>query len=147
MPFDGETKKAIVDVIPAYLARIESAISGMPERVYDGKSGKFKTVRQVQKEYREIQKRAEWESVSSLSEDFDIWARKEVNSRRDMNNEQKNAYYDQLKGYFRQLGKDVYADGGDFRPYEGYGPKGDRKDQMKKYAGGPNQFDEELWTC
>ena len=146
MPFDGETKKAIVDVIPAYLARIESAISGMPERVYDGKSGKFKTVRQVQKEYRDIQKRAEWESVSSLSEDFDIWARKEVNSRRDMTNEQKNAYYDQLKGYFRQLGKDVYADGGDFRPYEGYGPKGDRKDQMKKYAGGPNQFDEELWT-
>ena len=41
VPFDGITRKAIVDVIPGYLRRIEAIISGNKERVFDYSSGKW----------------------------------------------------------------------------------------------------------
>lgn len=43
VPFDGVTKKAIVEVIPALLAKIESAITGRDEKVFDYESGKWTT--------------------------------------------------------------------------------------------------------
>lgn len=121
MPFDGETKKAIVDVIPAYLARIESAVSGMPERVFDGKSGTFKTIRQVEKEYQSIAESAAISSVSSIQETFDKWAYTYSNGMKNADQAEKNRYYNELKGNFKKLGKRVYNDGGDIRPYMGMG--------------------------
>ena len=41
VPFDGITRKSIVEVIPTYLARIESAITKQTERRFDFESGKF----------------------------------------------------------------------------------------------------------
>ena len=44
VPFDGITRKTIVDVIPTYLRRIESAITSTNERVYDYDTGTFKDI-------------------------------------------------------------------------------------------------------
>lgn len=41
IPFDGQTKKAITDVIPTYLSNILSVISGAPATKYDYVNGRF----------------------------------------------------------------------------------------------------------
>ena len=128
MPFDGETKKAIVDVIPAYLARIESAISGMPERIYDGKSGKFRTVRDIHKDYRNLMDSGARSSISSIEDDFEKWAREWIGSDRSLKSDSdRNDRYRILRAKFDELGRTIYRNGGDFRPFEGYGPKGERR--------------------
>lgn len=144
IPFDGETKKAIVDIIPAYLARIESAVSGMPERIYDGNSGKFKTVGEVHREYKNIEERGFNEAVSSFKDTFDEWARERIEAMGLGSDDAKNKKYADLKKKFRNVGKQIYRDGGDFRPYQGFGPKGDRTDAEQLYVG-PDMFDEEEW--
>ena len=144
IPFDGETKKAIVDIIPAYLARIESAVSGMPERIYDGNSGKFKTVGEVHREYKNIEERGFNEAVSSFKDTFDEWAREYIEGMGLGSDDAKNKKYADLKKKLRNVGKQIYRDGGDFRPYQGFGPKGDRTDAEQLYVG-PDMFDEEEW--
>ena len=57
--FDGQTRKAIIDVIPMYLSKILKAVSGAKDHeVYDYQSGRFKTGntlnRQNQKELARI---------------------------------------------------------------------------------------------
>ena len=49
VPFDGMTRKSIVEVIPAYLARIESLLGG-EERVYDFSKGKFSSMKILERE-------------------------------------------------------------------------------------------------
>lgn len=49
VPFDGMTRKSIVEVIPAYLARIESLLGG-EERIYDFDKGKFSTLKILERE-------------------------------------------------------------------------------------------------
>nr|DAE83407.1 MAG TPA: hypothetical protein [Caudoviricetes sp.] len=49
VPFDGMTRKSIVEVIPAYLARIESLLGG-EERVYDFDKGKFSSLQILDRE-------------------------------------------------------------------------------------------------
>jgi hypothetical protein len=47
IPFDGVTKRSIVEVIPTYLRKIASAISGQEEMVYDFNTGKWTTITNV----------------------------------------------------------------------------------------------------
>ena len=49
--WDGESKKALVEVIPAYLRRIESALTGNEERLFNFNTGKFTTARKMKKEF------------------------------------------------------------------------------------------------
>lgn len=51
--FDGITKKAIVEVIPTYLAKIAAALTGVDER-YDYQRGKFVSVGSIHKDYKSI---------------------------------------------------------------------------------------------
>lgn len=57
VPFDGLTRKAIIDVIPTHLRRIEAAITGNPEQTFDYSSGKWTTMRDLKS--RRDQKRKE----------------------------------------------------------------------------------------
>ena len=50
--WDGESKKALVEVIPAYLRRIESALTGQEERFYNYDSGKFTDMKNLKKDYK-----------------------------------------------------------------------------------------------
>lgn len=47
VPFDGVTRRTIIKVIPEYLARIESALTGSEERYMDNISGKWITKSKV----------------------------------------------------------------------------------------------------
>lgn len=49
-PFDGETKKAIAEIIPTYLRKILAAITDSDELVYDHKVNKFKTFTQARED-------------------------------------------------------------------------------------------------
>lgn len=49
--FDGITRKTIVEVIPGYLARIESALTGAGERHYDPHRGVWKSAKQIHKDF------------------------------------------------------------------------------------------------
>ena len=45
IPFDGITKKSIVDVIPHYLRKMTSALTGTGEEVFDFSTGKWTTMK------------------------------------------------------------------------------------------------------
>lgn len=55
VPFDGITRKSIVEVIPAYLARIESLLGG-EERIYDFDKGKFSSLKILEREKKRREK-------------------------------------------------------------------------------------------
>lgn len=50
IPFDGMTKKSIVEVIPTYLRKILSAVSGREEMAFDYEKGVFKSLQSMKKE-------------------------------------------------------------------------------------------------
>ena len=54
VPFDGVTRKAIIEVIPTYLSKIYSAVSGKEESRFNYESGKFTKVSGLQKEMQNI---------------------------------------------------------------------------------------------
>lgn len=47
--FDGITRKSIIEVIPGYLARIEAALTGSGERIYDYDYGKWTDIRDIKR--------------------------------------------------------------------------------------------------
>lgn len=66
VPFDGITRKAIIDVIPTHLRRIEAAITGRPEEMFDYRSGRWVRVSGVQKQFEDIKKNAVKRATSDL---------------------------------------------------------------------------------
>ena len=58
IPFDGITKKAIIDVIPGHLARIEAALTGNSAPVYDYESGKWTTMANIKERRDDMEKSA-----------------------------------------------------------------------------------------
>ena len=51
VPFDGITRKTIIEVIPGYLARIESALTGKEERYFNTNSGKWNYISNIEKRF------------------------------------------------------------------------------------------------
>ena len=49
VPFDGITRKSIIEVIPNYLSMILSALTGTEQKHYDYEQGKFVTVSDIKK--------------------------------------------------------------------------------------------------
>ena len=58
VPFNGLTQKAITEVIPMYLARIEAALTGRTERVYEYETGKWTTFAEADKKYNKMVREA-----------------------------------------------------------------------------------------
>lgn len=58
VPFDGITRKAIIDVIPSYLRRIEAHLTGSPEQTFDYSTGRWITMNSAKRKYDEIKKNA-----------------------------------------------------------------------------------------
>lgn len=144
IPFDGETKKSIVDIIPAYLARIESAISGMPERTFDMKSGRFRNLREIQHSYNNIKTTGYRNATYGIEDSFEEWARQYATDNR-VNNKSKERYFKNLNKKFKTLGRKIYEDGGDFRPYEGVNGYGKIDSSKNRYMSGDDAFTAEEW--
>lgn len=70
IPFDGITRKAIIDVIPTHLRRIEAAITGRPEEIFDYKTGRWIQVSKVKKQFEDIRKSAINRASSTLIENM-----------------------------------------------------------------------------
>ena len=75
VPFDGVTRKAIVEVIPAYLRRIEASLSGRPETMFDYDTGKWISPKDVKKEFDNIRSNAIRQGTSDLRSGMDKYVR------------------------------------------------------------------------
>lgn len=51
IPFDGITKRAITDVIPYYLRKMTSALTGSKEMIYDYNTGRWTSMQDVKQSY------------------------------------------------------------------------------------------------
>lgn len=49
--WDGQDKKTLNEIIPAYLRRMEAALTGQTERVFDYKSGTFTNIKDLKEAY------------------------------------------------------------------------------------------------
>lgn len=54
IPFDGITKKAIIDVIPYYLRKMTSAMTGGEEMIFDYTTGRWTSMKSAKKAYDSI---------------------------------------------------------------------------------------------
>lgn len=67
MQFNGIANRAITEVIPGYLARIESALTGGEERFYDFAGGRWTNAKKIRNEYdKEINNARENAGLSDL---------------------------------------------------------------------------------
>lgn len=117
VPFDGITRKTIIEVIPGYLARIEAALTGNEERHYDTNSGKWKNASQIKSAFKDLKGRAivnaNWDIRGDLSHMFST-----------LNPRDKKAMENQLDAMLMQ----IFEDGGDFTPaFENGSKYGKRK--------------------
>ena len=110
VPFDGITRKAIIDVIPTYLRRIEAVLSGRPEELYDYRNGKWTTFKNIKTTYDNIKKSSINRGTSDIIEAMNpgIQAvRKGISTKYQKDNfdkaiEEFRAYLYENNGYFNE---------------------------------------------
>ena len=68
VPFDGITRKSIVEVIPGYLSKILSALTGKDELIFDSDQGKFIPRSELKNEYNRQVRRAAVSSFDAADE-------------------------------------------------------------------------------
>lgn len=94
--WDGISRKALVEVIPTTLLKIYSAISGEPEMRYDYNSGKFITVRSIQKKVDEERR----DYAKSAGGDFRKDALEQIKNNSNLNEAQKAQLNKEIEDYF-----------------------------------------------
>ena len=70
VPFDGITKKSIVEVIPTYLRKILAALTNREELAFDYKTGQFIKASQIEQNFKDYKRRFEVEGTGELREGF-----------------------------------------------------------------------------
>ena len=68
VPFDGITRKSIVEVIPGYLSKILSALTGKEELIFNSDTGRFIKKSDLNDEYNSQVRRAATSSFEATSE-------------------------------------------------------------------------------
>ena len=116
VPFDGITRKTIVDIIPGHLARIEAALTGKTERVFDYETGKWTTADKLERDFRDRKRRnvrdAFWDSGEEARNNINRYKRSKDRAARDKGKELEKAY--------EVIINKIYEDGGVFEPYKPY---------------------------
>ena len=97
VPFDGITRKTIIEVIPGYLARIEAALTGKGERHFDPNSGRWKTAKQIEIDFNA-------ERINSIE-----GANRGIT--RDLNGRFDDKTYKRLEPSIRRMKEKIYEDG------------------------------------
>ena len=118
VPFDGITRKTIVDVIPGHLARIEAALTNRTERIFDYESGKWTTADKIEKEFKDRKSRNIRDAAWDVSEEV----REYISGLRRVNEEQAN----HMQAQYDKLIRKIYEDGY-FTPYKAYGTGEDKQ--------------------
>lgn len=120
IPFDGITKKSIVEVIPTYLSKIVALLSGKEETRYDFNNGRFVTAASIKKDYDVRQERYATEATRDVRDGMN----RILKNVRFASYEEKKEMEENMK---RVLIK-IYNDGGHYNPnktndYYSYGLK------------------------
>lgn len=126
VPFDGITRKAIVDIIPGHLARIEAALTGKTERVYDFETGKWTTIDKIEKSYKDRKKNAVRDATWDVGDDV----RDYINYVKKSN----EAYAARLQSDYETITKKIYEDSGVFEPYKAQGHGEDKQNPWDYYG-------------
>lgn len=97
--FDGESKKALVEVIPTYLRKIESLMSGQEEKIYDYEKGKFKSANKLKENLDNEFLKAKTSGYVNFKSEF-----KKIFNEFDIgSDEQKKEFYDELDRYLVKM--------------------------------------------
>lgn len=136
VPFDGITRKTIVDIIPGHLARIEAALTGKQERVFDYETGKWTTADKLEKDFRDRKKRAVrdafWDSGEEARENIRRYKRSKDSAARSQGDSYEKAY--------ETIINKIYEDNGVFRPYDKHGRGDDKQNAWDYYGVDKNTF-------
>lgn len=101
VPFDGITRKSIIEVIPFYLRQIAAGVTGQPEVVYDFKNGKFIPAKSLVGSYKDLKNSA----VKSATSDI----RSAVNKNLDNVNarfssvEERDKFYNDMERFYEHV--------------------------------------------
>lgn len=106
VPFDGLTRQTIIEVIPGYLSRIESVLTGNDERHYDLNKGTWKTGKQIQTEFDSIKSRAV--ANANFDAKWDLEDMMKAIEQRD------KKYAEELRGSIDTMFEKIFEDGGYF---------------------------------
>lgn len=120
IPFDGVTKQAIVEIIPGYLRRIESALTGQSERIYNMNSGKWTNIKAIEKEFKDRQEAAVTMSTRDMMQPiFDyINQLKSQTYNSERSRDEANEKIKELTDAVDTLSHKIYNDKGYFRGYK-----------------------------
>lgn len=108
VPFDGVVRKSIVDVIPGYLRRIETAITGQTEKIYDWEQGRWANKEELNDKWENDNLKAMATATSELAEGIN----KLMTRVKFQNRDDDKRFRDST---LRAL-KKIYSDSGYFEP-------------------------------
>lgn len=81
VPFDGITRKAIIEVIPAYLARIESYMTKSSQRIFNYEEGKWTDYETIKKDRDRNKGRIGKEASEDVTDAFSTY-KKQIKSKK-----------------------------------------------------------------
>ncbi|MCK9199068.1 MAG: hypothetical protein M0P49_05650, partial [Bacilli bacterium] len=99
VPFDGKTRKAIIDVIPAYLRRIEAAITGSTERIFDFDKGVYSKATDVKKSFDSDKNRFSNNATSDMKDYFMEASKNIVIERKD----DRDQFMKEMDAFFKKI--------------------------------------------
>lgn len=102
IPFDGITKKSIVEVIPTYLRKILSAISGQEEMAFDYDKGVFKSVYNMKKEREDEERSTILNAFYEPKYKIEDFANKNIQFKSE---EEKRKFNKSVEDFFVNIGK------------------------------------------
>lgn len=125
IPFDGVTKKAITEVIPGYLARIESALTSSTERIFDYNNGKWTDIKSIERDYKTRRSANYKYGAFDISDDV----REYISELKKHDAERAK----RMEESYNKIIKKIYEDYGQFEPYRAHGFGDDREDPWDYY--------------
>lgn len=106
MQYNGLAQKSIVEVIPAYLRRIEAALTGQGERIMDLKSGKWRSIAAVNRHEKNIDKKLSRQSTGNVQKKMHAAA----NMMNFQSNKDKRQFTNAITDFFQGIYNRGYVD-------------------------------------
>lgn len=111
VPFDGVTRKAIIEVIPGYLARIESALNGKgknAEKYFDYDQGKWVNADSIKKNFEKEKANAARSANREIESDL-------YNFMQDIKSKNEKEY-EEFQKFIATMSTKIFEDDGYFDP-------------------------------
>ena len=113
IPFDGVTRKAIVEIIPTYLRRIDAVLSGREEMIFDYNTGRWSTHKGIMKDFENIRK----SQIKSATSDIADHLKLGVNRYKETLRYSGKSNVDRFDKAMEEFYTFLYNNNGVFNPY------------------------------